>query len=117
MHNDPKTVPARVAFLQESAELTAGSRDKVYGDPSINLSLAGQLKALVRRYQQREMPATEVEALDNVLQKVARAYTGSGYHRDNYVDGAAYFAIAGEAAQLHHWDTIEAPKTASPAEG
>lgn len=90
----------RVRILETGAKLTSGDRDKSYGDPIKNLTLAGELKRLVRAHAARDLPAGEQEALDQVLTKIARCYTGS-YHPDNYIDGAAYFAIAGEIAETY----------------
>lgn len=89
---------SRVAILIEGAKLTQGDRDKSYGDPIYNLTLAGELKNLIRIHARRNISPGELEALDNVLAKVARCITG-GYKRDNYVDGATYFAIAGELGE------------------
>jgi hypothetical protein len=93
--------PLRVSILNEGAKLTSGDRDKSYGDPLVNLGLAGQIKDLCRRAQARSMHPAEVEALDQVITKIARCYTGPVVKQDNYVDGATYFAIAGEAATRH----------------
>lgn len=90
--------PIRVQILQKGAELTGGDRDVSYGDPSINLGLAGQIKHLCRQVQARDMTFAEQEAMDQVITKVARVFTGPKITPDNYIDGATYFAIAGEAA-------------------
>lgn len=95
--NDPK----RVKLLKEGANLTAGDREATYGDPEINLDASGRLKALVRELLIGPISAAELEAIDNVMQKIARILTGS-YHEDNYRDGAAYMAIAGELAEKFH---------------
>lgn len=94
------TLPTRVQILVEGAKLTNGDRDAEYGDPRINLACAGALKAVVRKYMAREMDPGELEAIDQVLTKVARVTTGKKPKRDTYVDGATYFAIAGECANV-----------------
>lgn len=92
--------PTRVRILETGAKATNGDRNVSYGEPIYNLTLAGELKATIRQHMRRDMPPGELEALDNVLQKVARCCTG-GFHPDNYVDGATYFAIAGEIAETY----------------
>lgn len=89
--------PERVRILQEGARLTTGDRDKEYGPPAVNMSAAGELKLVLRKHIARDISPAELEALDMVLTKVSRVITGNP-KRDSYVDGAAYFAIAGEIA-------------------
>ena len=95
------TQPIRVSILNKGAALTAGDRDQSYGDPMVNLGLAGEIKTLCRRVQARPMHPAEIEAIDQVITKVARVYTGPQVKEDNYIDGATYFAIAGEAAIIN----------------
>lgn len=92
------STPVRVEILNEGAKLTHGNRDKEYGPPAINLAAAGELKAVFRRHLRRNITAGELEAIDQVLTKVGRVATGLDPKRDTYVDGATYFAIAGEIA-------------------
>lgn len=87
--------PTRVQILSEGVRLTNGDRDKEYGTPAHNMGCAGELKAVFRKYLTRELHPAEQEALDMVLTKVSRVCTGAP-KRDTYVDGATYFAIAGE---------------------
>lgn len=91
-------IPVRVNILHEGALLTNGQRDKEYGPPGINLAAAGELKAVFRRHIRRQISAGEMEAIDAVLTKLGRLATGLEPKRDTYVDGATYFAIAGEIA-------------------
>jgi hypothetical protein len=93
-------IPVRVDILHEGAMLTNGNRDKEYGPPAINLAAAGELKACFRKHLRREISAGELEAIDQVLTKIGRVATGLSPKRDTYVDGATYFAIAGEIALL-----------------
>ena len=95
---DPSTPPQRVHILTEAARLTGADRNKTYGDPGVNLACAGELKDVFWRYAKanpREISPAEGEALDQVMTKLARLATGAA-KLDNYIDGAAYFAIAGE---------------------
>lgn len=91
--------PSRVLVLEEAASLTSGERDAAYGPPIINLSASGDLKATMRKHMVRNLSSAELEALDMVLTKVGRIITGPKPKRDNYVDAAAYMAIAWEAAE------------------
>ena len=98
--------PARVLVLEEAASLTSGERDLAYGPPIINLTASGDLKDMMRRHLVRDMSSAELEALDMVLTKIGRIITGPMPKRDNYVDAAAYMAIAREAAK-HDMDEYE----------
>jgi hypothetical protein len=91
--------PARVLVLEEAASLTGGERDLAYGPPITNLSASGDLKDMMRYHMVRDLSSAELEALDMVLTKIGRIITGPLPKRDNYVDAAAYMAIAWEAAQ------------------
>lgn len=99
----------RCKILAEAADLTGGDRNETYGPPSKNLS---DTAALWSAYLEGKFcgrsPQTEntlggfaLTAEDvawfNVLQKMSRSF--AGYHRDNYLDAAAYTAIAGECAK------------------
>jgi len=95
---DRMTTPDRVRVLQDAAALTNGDRDTTYGPPSVNQNAAGRLKALMRELTTRDVSPAELEALDMVMTKLSRIMTGPVVHRDNYVDGSAYFAIAYENA-------------------
>jgi hypothetical protein len=97
--------PARVLVLEEGAKLTAGDRNADYGDPYVNLSASGELKAVFRRHICRFMCDAELEAIDMVLTKLGRIATGPVPKRDNYVDGSTYFAIAWEVADIFEEET------------
>lgn len=94
--HDPK--PERVKILEEGAKLTAGERDAEYGPPIVNLTCAGELKAVLRKHMRRDICHGEMEALDQICTKLGRIVTGPVVKRDNYVDGGTYFSIAGEIA-------------------
>ena len=91
------SIPERVRILADGARLTNGDRDKEYGPPLNNFSLSGKIKRLLREHTGRDIHPAEQEALDMVVTKLSRAVAGKP-KRDTYVDGAAYFAIAGEIA-------------------
>ena len=99
--------PERVLALEEASRLTGGDRNADYGPPVVNLAASGELKATMRRHIVRDLSTAELEALDMVLTKIGRIITGPKPKRDNYIDGAAYMAIAWEAAK-HDMDEFEA---------
>lgn len=111
----------RASILHEGIKLTCGDRDKEYGDPKVNMSCAGELKSVLRKWAARDITPAEQEALDMVLTKISRVVTGAP-KRDTYVDGATYFAIAGEMAIRAYLETppeqeataSEEPPTAKP---
>lgn len=86
-------------ILKEAHDLTTQDRNKQYGEPEINLSLAAILKHHFWKRATREFSPAEHEAIDMVLTKLSRIGTGT-YKKDNYVDGAAYIAIAGQMGSL-----------------
>lgn len=87
---------ARVCVLEDAARLTGEDRNTIYGDPSINFSCQARL---IRTYAtfayDRQHSDPHVAAMQMVLAKIARIACGE-FHRDNYVDAAAYLAIAYE---------------------
>lgn len=93
-----QTKSDRVRVLEEAARLTSGERDLQYGPPIVNLTASGDLKRTMREHLVRDLSPAELEALDMVLTKIGRIITGPEPKRDNYVDAAAYMAIAWEAA-------------------
>jgi hypothetical protein len=81
--------------LQTAEKLTSGDRDRVYGPPIVNLT---RFAELLTAYFDRHIEFTATDgAMIMALAKVSRV-PASPDHNDNYVDGAAYFAIAGECA-------------------
>jgi hypothetical protein len=99
--------PLRVQILQQGVRLTSGDRNKSYGEPIINMGLAGKFKALFRENAVRKIGPAEQEAIDMVLTKVARLASGKVPGRDSYIDLATYAAIAGELAELEAQDWSE----------
>lgn len=108
-------LPIRGQILMTGAKITCpgGDRNTAYGDPIVNLGLAGELKRLVREHQRgtAQIGPAQQEALDNVLTKLARCYTGSPQSRDTYIDMANYAAIAGEAAEREKMERGEVGPT------
>lgn len=87
-------------ILSKAKELTEGDRNATYGDPADNLRCFARL---VEAYLDGTgYPRTELNSVHSaiimVLAKVSRVAANLN-HADNYVDMAAYAAIAGECAQ------------------
>lgn len=85
----------RSKILKEADQLTHTDRAAIYGDPLIGMRCAAELKALYRHYAAGRYSPEHDEAIELHLVKLARIATGA-FHRDNYVDGAAYVAMAAE---------------------
>ena len=92
----PLSVRGRI--LRDADALTTSVRNESYGEPYDNLSAIALLQSA---YLEAKYP-TNYEGLTaedvawlNVLQKIARTFHPS-FHNDNYIDAAAYAAIAGE---------------------
>lgn len=97
----PKSI--RQKILETAINLTKGDRNKTYGSPYNNLSCYARLcQAYLDGKPDKELgqEITPVDAaIFMVLAKVSRVAANYN-HKDNYVDGSAYFGIAGENAQL-----------------
>lgn len=82
-------------ILQAARAATEGDRNDAYGDPTPNHeNIARFWNAYLESRKGGPLSAEDV-ALMLGLMKVARCLLGTP-RQDNYVDGAAYFAIAGE---------------------
>jgi hypothetical protein len=98
-----KAETLRGQLLSEAAKLTEGDRNEAYGRPYDNLSDTADLWTayLCAKFRGSTVDpmqfvlTTEDVAHMNTLQKIARTLR-PGYRRDNYIDSAAYQAIAGE---------------------
>lgn len=88
-------------ILATAREYTEEDRNASYGDPFLQLGLAGELKELLRNHYlnwgQRNIGPAEWEAIDMDCTKLSRIVLGQ-YTPDNYIDLVAYSAIAGECA-------------------
>lgn len=94
----------RGSILDTAKELTTGDRNKSYGEPAPNLNCyAHMVEAyLDLRYPNMKQgaPLNSVDgAILMVLAKVSRVAVNQK-HPDNYVDMAAYAAIAGECSEV-----------------
>lgn len=99
----------RESILNAAQRLTCGDRNKSYGPPYDNLSDCAALwEAYLNTKKACLVPNGDVYAVritaEDVawmmnLVKMARSFHTMP-HRDNYVDAAAYSAIAGECRQI-----------------
>jgi hypothetical protein len=98
----PETIRGKI--LDTARVLTTGDRNKSYGPPIDNLTTYANLcTAYIFGKGGNENDLLALDAVDAavlmVLAKVSRIAANRG-HKDNYVDGAAYMAIAGECDEL-----------------
>ncbi len=85
----------RGKILETALNLTEGDRNKTYGSPRTNLQI---LASLINAYTNGRPELNEVDmAIVMCLTKISRIAVNQN-HEDNYVDLAAYAAIAGELA-------------------
>lgn len=91
--NDP-----RIKILEAAIGHTARARPSVYGKPYDNMAAQMDLVQAYLRHSKGQHGAAHDMAIISLLIKVGRIASGS-FHLDNYEDGAAYLAIAGECAQ------------------
>ena len=89
--------PIRAHVLETALDLTCGDRNKQYGDPLENHQ---DIARLWTAYLSTPISPKDV-AIMMALVKIARAKRPEP-HRDNYVDAAAYLAIAGEIHERTH---------------
>jgi hypothetical protein len=80
-------------ILKEASRLTHGDRNKNYGDPLTNHQ---RIAGLWSVFLETEVSPAQA-AIMLALVKVARLIETPD-HLDSFIDGAAYFSIAGEIA-------------------
>lgn len=86
----------REKILTTARDLTCGERDESYGQPVDNLTdVAAMWSTYLQTKYKIDLDLTaEDVAWMNVHIKIARSF--KSFKEDNYVDAAAYAAIAGE---------------------
>lgn len=89
----------RAVVLEEAKRLTTTVRNDVYGAPYDDMLLAAKFSTLYREAANGRHGQAHEEAISRVFIKIARIALGA-YHDDNYIDGAAYMAIAAECAVM-----------------
>lgn len=85
--------PIRGELLERALAATCGDRNKTYGEPLEQFTRHAELCSA---YFGRAISPHDV-AIFLILCKLSRI-PGNPAHEDSYIDGAAYFAIAGELA-------------------
>ncbi len=83
----------RAEILRDAEALTTGDRNRDYGEPRQNMA---RIAEIFNAMTGGSLDAREV-ALFHLATKLARLDHSRG-HRDSYVDGAAYLAIAFEVS-------------------
>lgn len=111
----------RKTILSAASKLTSGDRNKAYGEPWQNMANIAELwhAYLIVKTAGKTIGHGKLEYLItpedvahmNVLMKIARTASPS-YREDNYIDAAAYVAIAGEVRAI---DDDVAPVTSLAA--
>lgn len=91
--------PVRARILNAALQATTGDRNRSYGSSGPNLTAAAELADVYRRYAHGKYCKAHDQAVYLLLHKLARIACGATGHADNYIDGAAYFAIAAECQQ------------------
>jgi hypothetical protein len=86
----------RGKILTTAKDLTCNNRQKTYGSPGVQLGLTAELFRLWKYHAGTKYSGAHDEAIRMVLAKLSRIACGQPGHLDNYVDAAAYVAIAGE---------------------
>lgn len=87
----------RQQILETAVGVTCGPREKEYGPPNAGMAhTAAVWSAFLGGKLSAPLTGSDVAWMLAML-KAVRAQTSPG-KRDNYVDGAAYVAIAGECA-------------------
>ena len=95
MSSDPK----RIQILKRAAEVTGGERQDSYGSVKDNLTNIADLWQVYLTQRNNRLVKVEAEDVAWMMTMLKAARSLAGYHEDNYVDAAAYAAIAGECAQ------------------
>lgn len=90
----------RGEILETARKLTERDRNQSYGDPKVNLNCYAQMVTayLNGKFAEGDSGLNAVDgAIFMILAKVSRVAMNQN-HPDNYLDMAAYAAIAGECA-------------------
>lgn len=90
----------RSNILLSAEKLTSGNRNDLFNDPKINMSAFQELLAWAARWQAFNIGTSangdgHDAAMVMVYSKITRIVVGAS-HADNYIDAAAYLAMAWE---------------------
>lgn len=75
-------------------ENTLATRQSTHGDFSVNAACSQALKDRVKEFTCVDLTPVQLEALDNICQKMSRIITGNPNHADNWHDIAGYATLA-----------------------
>ena len=95
MSSDPK----RIQILKRAAEVTGSERQDSYGPVKDNLTNIAEFWQTYLTQRNGTPVMVEAEDVAWMMTMLKAARSMAGYHEDNYVDAAAYAAIAGECAE------------------
>lgn len=89
----------RLDLLANAATITGEDRQAQYGDPALNRACIGELQMVIHKYLVSRGASTPeyISNLNMLAEKLGRAITSPRPGADTFTDGAAYFALAGEA--------------------
>jgi hypothetical protein len=101
----------RETLLAEAARLTAGDRDDAYGPPFQNLTHMADMASAYLSGKHRLPIRLDAEDMAWLMVFAKAARTVPSARDDNYIDAAAYAAIAGECRQIieQNRDTATSP--------
>ena len=96
----------RLETLKTAADLTMGDRNKQYGEPTDQMELTWDMFSLYLAKAQENAVLRDADhtmgghhaAVFLMMNKISRMAMGAP-KEDNYVDAAAYIAIAGECLE------------------
>jgi hypothetical protein len=89
------------AILDRAGSLVGGNRKVAYGDVTAGMDrIAAVWNGILTAAGAAPARALDAHDVANMMEglKIARRYTGP-YRADNYVDGAGWAAVAGEAGE------------------
>lgn len=90
----------RADILAEATRLTTGDRNASYGHPFTNLTHIANMVTAFLRGKYGEMAALDAEDMAWIMVFAKAARTVAAHKDDNYIDAAAYAAIAGECREI-----------------
>lgn len=88
----------RIEILKRAIEVTGGERQDSYGPVKDNLSNIAEFWQVYLTQRNETLVVVEAQDVAWMMTMLKAARSMAGYHEDNYVDAAAYAAIAGECA-------------------
>lgn len=100
---EPMAKSFREEVLLTARDLTCGDRNDAYNDPRVNMMAFEELLEWANKWQRHNLDASAAgcghdAAMTMVYAKLARIVVGVA-KADNYIDAAAYLAMAWECEQ------------------